>query len=66
MSNARRAGSGPAFFDGDRISRCRAMLARDLAASVTEREVRMRHLADAARHARAAQGSLNETLLILR
>ena len=66
MRSAGQAGSGPAFFDTDRIARCRAMLARDLAASATDQAARIRHLADAVRHARSAQGSLNETLLILR
>lgn len=56
----------PAFFATDRIARCRAMLARDLAASATDRAARMRHLAEAARHAKATCGSLNESLLIRR
>jgi hypothetical protein len=66
MSSASEADTRPIFFQADRIARCRATLARDLAASATDRNTRMRHLADAARYAQAARGSLNETLLIRR
>jgi hypothetical protein len=54
------------LFTCEREQRCRAALARDLAATVTDRSARQRHLAEAALRASALPGSLNETTLILR
>lgn len=54
------------FFARERDHRAKAALARDLAASTTEPQQRRALLAEAAWHARAVPGSLNEALLIRR
>lgn len=56
----------PLFFVEERVNRARAALARDLAATATEPAKRSILLAQAADHARALPGSLNEALLIRR
>jgi hypothetical protein len=57
---------GRLFFARERDHRARAALARDLAATANEPDKRRTLLAQAARHARAVPGSLNEALLIRR
>jgi hypothetical protein len=57
---------GGLFFACERDHRAKAALARDLAATASAPDKRRTLLAQAAWHARAVPGSLNEALLIQR